>query len=347
MKKASSWIGLLLVFSLALGISAPAFASNVDLSTTEAQQAFLDNGHGEYILLSALSSSRNLSEVVYAEVKDSGDIYQLSDSKYLSRAYDNVYLLSDKIEVDTEDFANNAVVFDQYNISDNLRTEMQSVISAQKELGNEDLVVNVYAPSINEIQPLADEPLGTTYYTYTMDGVTYDMKDYSVKYSNLSSGMIKKKDENALPAAKSFFNFVVTCAGTVSKRITAFGVGLSAYDFYKSVVGEVVTGQSGDLIYTNLIWDKVIKETYCADPVYGDYPNPGCISYKVWLNRHDTYQFYSETGKGELTQPFLSEVKYSPNFEDPCPEAILSGISTTYNDPWIYTTLYGNKIQLT
>lgn len=338
-----------MALSFILNISLPALASNADSSTGETRRAFVDNGHGEYAMLTTLSRPKGFSEIVYAE--DNGnedeDVYELSNGKYLLKAYDSIYLLSDKIEVDIENFESNADVFNRYNISDSFRDDIQSVISAQKALGNEDLVVEIYAPSINEMQPLADEPLGTTYYTYTVDGVTYDMKDFSVKYSNLSSGMYEKKDKDALPAAKGFFNFVVTCAGAVSKKVTAFGVGLSAYDFYKSVVGEVVTGQSGDRIYTNLIWDEVVKETYCADPVYGDYPNAGCISYKVWLNRHDTYQFYSETGKGELIQPFLNEVMYSPNFEDPCPEAILSGISTTYVDPWIYTKVFDTRIQLT
>lgn len=233
-------------------------------------------------------------------------------------------------------------------ISDYLREDMQKVIDTQKKLNNEDLIIEIYAPGFayNGIQPLADEPLGVRYYNYYYGGHIYRMKDYSVKYFNLSSGLIEKNGTITLNHAKAFTNFVVSAAGAVSKTVTAFGIFSSAYDLYKTYCGEVVTGISSDRIYTNLIYNRIIKETYAPDPVYGDYPNAGCISHKAWLDRHDTYQYYGATGNSYLSKPSLNTEHFSENFEDPAPEAILNGISSTYIDGFLSTTIFNTTVRL-
>lgn len=53
---------------------------------------------------------------------------------------------------------------------------------------------------------------------------------------------------------------------------------MSAYDLYKSIRGEVINGTGDDYIRTNLIYSRIVKETYAQDPVYRDYPNAGCVS---------------------------------------------------------------------
>lgn len=320
----------------------------MDLAVNETEQAFVDNGHGEYTMISPSDRLASLGEtVVYGTSQDNGDTYILPNGKYLTKAYEDTYLLSDKINVNIDDFMSNTEVFNRYNVSNNLRDEMQSIILAQKALGNKELVIEAYAPSIDVRQPLGDEPLGTRYYTYYLNGTTYNLKDYSVKYSNLSTGMKQVKDTEALPAAKEFVYFLLYKTGEgLLEQLGAFSKLLSAYEVYKQACGTVTTAQRGDLLYTNLIWDKITKETYCEDPI-GEYPNPGCVSYKVWLNRHDTYQYYASTGQSYLIKPVLNKTVYSDHFANPAAEAIQNGFASTYYDPWLYTYVYSSKIQLT
>lgn len=352
MKKRFKLFAAIISFSMMLTSFIPASADDVMFMETS-KQAFINNGHGEYILVSVSTNSidsNNDIEIVYANTIEQGYCYIMADGKYLINAYNDIYQLSDRIEVDVENFSSNSEELNRYNVSEDLRFEIQSIINEQKSIGNDELEIEIFAPSINQTSSLAGEDT-TQYYTYTLDGVTYDMKDYSVKFSNLHTGFISKTDQEALSTAKAFVNFVVSCAGTQSKIVSAFstvaGISQSAYDVYKSIHGEVRGAQYGDMIETNLIWDKLIKETYCADPIYGDFPNAGCITYKVWLNRHDTYQFYQDTGEGFLVQPSLNKIMYSPLFNNPCPEAIANGIHTSYVDKWLYTTVFDTKVQLT
>lgn len=121
---------------------------------------------------------------------------------------------------------------------------------------------------------------------------------------------------------------------------------MSAYDLYKSIRGEVITGSGDDYIRTNLIYSRIVKETYAQDPVYRDYTNAGCVSHKVWLDHNETYHYFRTKGSGELTKTPLRKEIYTEHFKNPAPIAIDNGISTTHYDFPLTTSLYGKTIRL-
>lgn len=266
--------------------------------------------------------------------------------QYLVLANDNTYILTDEVIVDIDDYAANETTFNQYDISDDMREEMDAVITAQKTLGNDDLEIVVYAPSnvSSGIQPRGNAPIGTTYYEHYANGITYKMKNYTVAYRNLSTGMIEKKGTGTLSQAKAWTNFVVSAVGAVSKTVGAFGIFSSAYEAYKASKGAVVTGSSSDHMYTNLVYDRLMKETYAAD-IYGDYIL-GCVSYKVWLNRHDNYQYYGSTGRAYYGSDTLNTEHYSENFNYPSPTAIQNAGGGYYIDGFQYTKVFGKTVRL-
>lgn len=347
----------LLVLCTLVSISSPALAYIPDLSFSDGV-VMQYNGHGEYTITNAINSifpktksdskSISVGDAVFAEATNDSDIYRIDSDRYLTLARDNTYLLSDKISVNIDNFSSNEEVFDRYKISEDLRVDMENVIDTQRELGNNDLVIEVYAPSITSsgVQLFGNEPIGEFYYTYVGDyGITYYLKDVTVKYSNLSTGMIKITGTNILAKAKGFISIAIDIGSSLNKTVNAFSSVLgfigSAYDVYKAVSGEVYQGKSGDYMYTNLIYDRVLKATYVRE-ISGTYNMLSYMSYKAWLNRHDTYQYYGETGKGQLTQPSLNLEIYSPNFKDPAHEAVYGPLTDSY----LYATIHGLKVKL-
>ncbi len=357
MKKFMSCI---LVITMMVALSAPVFAESV-ISTDSL--CFTYNGHGEFVAtpgnvimiknqkIDTLQVGNKISAVPTVDK----EIYAINNSdKFLVACSGDKYLLSDKIDVDTQNFENNIENFEKYGVSERLKNDMQSVIEEQTAIGNNNFTIEVYAPALNEatgeVSVMADEPLGTRYYTYYYDGMYHNMKDYSVKYSNLSTGMIKKEGTATLNTAKNFVSFIVSSAGGVSEVVNAFGtylgVVMSAYDLYKSLFGEVISGTANDYISTNLIYARIVKDTYAQDPVYLDYPNIGCVTHKVWLSHNETYHFYHSKGRGELTSTELNKEIYTENFRDPAPYAIDNGISATHFDFPLMTTIYGKLVRL-
>ena len=261
----------------------PTFAVNFD--AVENTKSFIYNGQGEFIAsglnLSSMQKENNISslnkgEHIIAMPTDDSEIYMILNSdKYLVACSENKYLLCDKIDIDIQNFSNNLENFDLYNVSDYLRNDMQNVILEQNALGNEDFKIELYAPSIIDSDVISlqnDEPLGTRYYSYYYDGVYTNMKDYSVKYSDLSTGMIKKEGTSTVDVAKDFVSLIITSAGGIYEVVNAFGsfagVAMSAYDLFENAYGEVINGTADDYISTNIIYSRIVKETYAQDLHY-------------------------------------------------------------------------------
>lgn len=359
MKKIISFI---LVTAIMITISVPTYAAEKTENAIDMTNVFICNGHGEYILFDIDSNITENNELdsFSAENKITAlptvdeEIFKVCNSdKYLVLTANNKYLLSDKIDVDIQNFSNNIRVFEQYNISNYLKEDMQQVIEKQKELNNNFFTVELYAPALvvpeDNVSIMSIEPLGTQYYTYYYRGKNNNMKDYSVKYSNLNTGMIKKSGTSTLSTAKNTTSLVISSASIVCEVVNVFGtyanVAISAYDLFKSLRGEVVTGTGDDYISTNLIYSRIVKETYAQDSVSKDYPNAGCVSHKVWLDHNETYQYYRTKGTGELTNTQIKKEIYTKHFKNPAPTAIDNGISTTHYDLPLTTSLYGKTVK--
>lgn len=344
-KLLSLLLSLSILFSMS--ISALAYESQ---SFSNDEIVLRSNGHGEYSLINSASSNlknsmKNSDDIITAMPTADSEIYHIKDNQYLTLTHDNNYLLTDKITIQIDNFSANEETLNQYDVSDDLRDEMRAVIAAQKSLGNNDLAIELYAPSAvsNEILPLVALPPETTYYTYRLDGTTFNMKDYMLKYVHLSASKLEKNGSEALSKAKVWKDFAVSAGGAISKSVTAFGVFSSAYALFKEYRGEVITGSSNDQVYTNLVYDRVTKETYVQE-FDGSYVK-GCVSYKAWLDRHDSYQFYGSTGKSYFGQHKLDAEHYSENFRSPAVTAIRHG-TTAYVDAFQYVTALDMTVRL-
>lgn len=312
-------------------------------------------GHGEFKILEGLSigwvnenidtlSDGDKVSVIATEDKE---IYKINDNKYLTLAHDNKYLLSDKIDVCINDYESNNSVFERYKISQNMRDEIKEVITKQKELGNSDFKIEVFAPSIaqkGDVQIMADEPLGYSYYTYNYNNQTFYMRDYSVKFSNVRTDDYEQSGTATLNKAKSFVNFIIAITSNWSSTISAFSLGQSAYDVYSAMYGTVGSGSSSDMMRTALVYSWIHKETIVRD-LYGEYAGSGCSSYKAWLDHHETYQYYGAVGQGYLTKPNLGKALYSEHFQNPAPTAINYGY-TGYTDYFLSTKIHGRNVVL-
>ena len=92
-------------------------------------------GHGEFEISEGLSmglineNMNTLSDGDRVRVIETEDeeIYKINDNKYLTLAYDNKYLLSDKIDVCIDDYESNHNMFERYEISQNLRDEIIAI----------------------------------------------------------------------------------------------------------------------------------------------------------------------------------------------------------------------------
>lgn len=312
-------------------------------------------GHGEFEISEGLSmglineNMNTLSDGDRVRVIETEDeeIYKINDNKYLTLAYDNKYLLSDKIDVCIDDYESNHNMFERYEISQNLRDEIRDVIDKQKELGNDDFKIEIFAPSIaqnSDVQIMADEPLGYSYYTYNYYNQTFYMRDYSVKYHNVRTDDYEESGAATLNKAKAFINFIIAITSNWSDTISAFSLGQSAYDVYSAMWGPVGSGSSSDIMRTALVYSWIHKETIARD-LYGEYAGSGCSSYKAWLDHHETYQYYGAVGEGYLTKPYIGEELYSEHFQNPAPTAIDYGY-TGYTDYFLRTTIHGRSVVL-
>ncbi len=349
------FISCFLILTIMTVMIIPVSAERIDIGNINNMLFAEYVGHGEFEITENISSGlinndinmiSNGDKVIVTATEDE-EIYKINEDKYLTLAYDDRYLLTDKIDVCVDDYESNYSVFEEYNVSQNIRDEIRDVISKQKALGNDEFKIEIFAPSVAQagnVQIMADEPLGYTYYTYNYNNQTFYMRDYSVKYSNVRSDDCEITGSTALNKAKAFVNFVISITSNYSTALNAFSLGQSAYQVYAVMHGNVGSGSSRDIIRTALVYSWIHKETIARD-LYGEYAGSGCSSYKAWLDHHETYQYYDTVGEGELFKPYIGEELYSQHFQNPAPTAIDYGY-TGYVDYFLRTTIHGRTLVL-
>lgn len=332
------FLSILLSISMVLGLlTSTAYANNA--STKHSATKFESIGHGEFRIAPSNSIASDevedveIGKVIIAYPTNDEEIFKISKDKYLLENTSNSYLLTDKINIDTENFDKNQRIFSKYSISSELITNMQEVVDSQKKLGNTEFSIELYAPSIlndkdmpsmdSISERVAEAPKYTNYKYKDKTGYTWNMRDCTIAYRHLHAGPVKKEGTSALSLSKAFANVVVSGAGIASTTISVFGVGKSLYDLYKAAKGPVISGSGGDLSTAVLIYDRLQKETSMMAQATGKYM-PGKNSHKVWFNRLDTYQLYGSNGQSFSGKNSINKTYYSKHWNDS--EAALSRI---------------------
>lgn len=324
--------------------------SSIATHTEETNKLTLkDMGHGEYAITDTNDSATYSADTIIASKTDDSTILYYSENQYLVETYNNHYILTDKTTFSADEISTKNL--EQFNFSEQTNDEIQQVAAKQLALGNKDFEVEIYQPSSNnDIQLHSNEPIGTNYYQYTYGGKTYKLKDYTVKYKTVNTGLLEQNDSNVLKVSKQFSSIVISAASAASKTIKLFvdkaGKFVTLYELYHSTFGAVKTGSSDDRTYTNLIYDRILKETYVADTRTDGKYILGAITHKIWLNRYDTYLLFKVNGNSLFIQPQLNQEMFSKNFKNPAPAAIQSVGGTYWTDDYFNTTVLGNRILL-
>lgn len=334
MKKANKFISMLIIITLCVSTYSVTYATSSSKILDEQSNLVLQmDEYGQYKI-----ATQKGYETVSAKATEDEEIFHLYDNKYVTWAYDDIYQLVDKIDVDINDFKLNNSIFSQYGISQTLIDNMEKAIVEQKEIGNDNFAISIYAPSmINAKQG----NVTTEYSYYYYNGKHF--RDISVKYWHMRTDMIENKGSNAKDIANAFINFIISAIGVGSTSVSAFGAGLSALDVYQAAYGTVSYGSHADYTNTLVVYDKIEKQTDME--FAGSWHDPGCISYKVWLDRNDTYQFYSSSGNSHLSKTPINFTYYSESFQSAAAR-VLYNFPTTYYDDAIRFRIYSTTVVL-
>lgn len=291
-------------------------------------------GNGQYGKTIETRTVNIDSRIIEAIATESEDIYLVDGNEYLVQVSQDIYTLAEKIEIDETDFNANTSIFEMYSIPEKLRDDIEENIEREALNDNEDFSISLYVPA--NISLLSSSATDFTYQGHKL-------RNYIVDYNNCSVGPVNKNGSNAKNAAASLTNFVLSCVGCVSKTVTIFGLGVSAYDVYASIHGEVQYGSQGDKTYSLLVYDKKTKDTHYYDP-YVQTWQEGCFSQYVKMKRNDTYQFYGATGKSELTKKTLSTTYWTEHYYDPL--FAVQAAPVGFVDNYIFVNLYGTSCRL-
>lgn len=350
MKKA---ISVFLTIVIAVTMTPFAFAIEANDVTGETVQ-FTSVGHGAFKLgkSSSFFSNRisdsvnaNTGDTIVAYPTEDEEIFETSDGRYLTQAYDDLYLLTNKIDIDVDNLGQYRAVFGINDISDELYVGIEDTIAEQKELGNEDFSVEIYIPSLvnnSEISSASrsGETTVSAEYIYSSPGLgKYRMKDYTVKYKNCNHQPVYWTGSIAKPSSESFITILISIAGIGYKSMSIFGIGISLYDLYKGVYGEV-EGSTKDSVNVSVVYDRLEKETKLYLTSAQGFVT-GKISHKVWLNYLSSLQFYQDKGQHLYNETIINSSYYSRYWDDN--EQTIARIK---KEPFISVMLYTTKVIL-
>lgn len=320
-----------LVLTMCISLSTPVLAVSLEMSSDGV--ILYPLGHGEYTTVpTTRSANGNCGNIILATASEYADMLFLSETKYLTPTGENIYLLVDKIDIDTDNFDANLETLKTYEIPEHRLEEIKTTITEQRDLGNDKLEVTVFAPVTENNKEKASDPLTTSSF-YNYKG--YRFKDVITFYKNMSTGMIRETGSGVLDIAKSAINFVISCAGVKSMTFTLFGISSSAYSVFESVFGPVAYGTSGDQISINIIYDKNAKDTYTWSDIYNDW-HYVFASDHVDIIKQETYQYYSSVGRGHLCTKNLGKSMSTKNYDNPAKEVVDWGFSPTSDSPISY-----------
>lgn len=323
MKKAISFF---LAIAMAV-MSMPVVFAVDSKEAVEGTVQFTSVGHGEFKLnnhasffSNKASDSVNAStgDTIVAYPTEDEEIFETSDGKYLTHAYDDSYLLTNRIALDVDNLEQYKAIFESNDISD-MYANIEDTVAEQKALGNKAFSVDVYVPDLlgNEGASVAG---GTTTvspeYTYrSSGGVAYRMKDYTAKYFNCTHRPVYWDGTQSKVSAKALVNIMISIAGIGATYISVFGVGVSLYDLYKNAHGEVINSSSSDSVEVSVVYDRLEKETKFFLTSAQNFVS-GKTSHKVWLNYLHSDQYYKAKGTHHVDDTFVNRSHYSKYWDN-------------------------------
>ena len=320
--------------AMVCSVGMPAFAVNEFNGVGEV--TFQNDGHGQYTRLDIReqvynSVVGNELEVVQALPTEDEGFYKVSETQYLVQAYDDVYTMSSKVELDPIDVKANTEIFEMYEISEALQKDITENIERENRKNNSEFIVELYVPSTVMRE------------TSTFQYNGHLLRNVVANYKGSSVGPIGKEGVGTKDKANSLFNAILSTVGVKSKTVSLFGAGKSALDVFIAVHGPVIVGTSDDKTWTMLDYNSHTKEIDYYNPIMACWEE-GCLTRYAELTKNTTYQFYGSTGKSYTTEKTLSEVYTSEHYDDP--QFAINTAPVLFIDGYIYTEFYDSKIKL-
>lgn len=330
-------ISVLLAGCLAASLTIPVGAT--ELATDQEYKArdtitVQSNGHGEYSVVTdskVKAATAQNKEVVLAYATEDSELYKVKENKYLMEVSDDTYLMMDCTRLNPDDVSANEMTYEKYNIPEDIQQNIANTITAQKEIGNTDVEVDLFAPSLSAANTTSE-----SYYTYGGN----KMKDVSVKYWHLSADSGQKQGSNVKNLAAALKNLALSAGGVVLLPVALFSVADSAFGVYKAACGPVNYGSAADKTYSNTSYDKIVRSTYVG---LGSNYLLGCVSQKVWFDTNSTYQYYQANGKHHTETTFLNTIRYTASWHNAA-EVATRHVHSVQRDPAVQTTVYGTKL---
>lgn len=337
-------LALIMTLCVAVAMVAPAIA----VSDSSRDNVVLQRiGHGEYAVVGdsdflavKQSSSHSLSngrDIITAKKTDDSKILYLSGNNYLCETHVGTYQLTEKLAIDSNtSLATAKRTLDNYN-ADDVMKNIEDIVNAQRELGNDELLIEIYVPAIltaNAANGQVTYP-ETEYYLFRdMNGKLWQMRDIYVKYWHLYTELTKVKGTNASSSAGAFVDVVISAVGLSNTSVSVFGLGKSLLSLYTAIYGPVVYSSSGDETWAKIIYDR-LEKTSQFKGTSGSYLT-GKKSDRVWLDRLFTYQYYSQHGRNYTREDSINRVKETEQWNDG--QAVIARVGT---EPPITAKLYG------
>lgn len=310
-----------------------AYAENVN--TTKDGIELEPLGHGAY--------GRSLNEVksgelIEAEPTEYDDIYRIDGEEYVIKVLDgegvdnDVYQSVKKESYEPDETDELMDMLEENGYPKTYIDRVKRTIERQKDLGNDNLKVSVFMPEEPALTRSGDEE--TIYYEYS----GYNFKDTITTYENCSSGMETiGEGEGTKEIAEELVKFVIM--GGLRFACPIFAGAISAYEFYEIVVGPVMRGGQMDRISGNIVYDKYDKITAAATSG-GSYTLGYCVSSKVYTDRIDIYEFFTETGESILEEQGIDEEAFSDNYKNPAKKVLEETPNSVYHDDELYTDIF-------
>ncbi len=310
-----------------------AYAENVN--TTKDGIELEPLGHGAYgHSLNEVKSG----ELIEAEPTEYDDIYRIDGEEYVIKVLDgegvdnDVYQSVKKESYEPDETDELMDMLEENGYPKTYIDRVKRTIERQKDLGNDNLKVSVFMPEEPALTRSGDEE--TIYYEYS----GYNFKDTITTYENCSSGMETiGEGEGTKEIAEELVKFVIM--GGLSFACPIFAGAISAYEFYEIVVGPVMRGGQMDRISGNIVYDKYDKITAAATSG-GSYTLGYCVSSKVYTDRIDIYEFFTETGESILEEQGIDEEAFSDNYKNPAKKVLEETPNSVYHDDELYTDIF-------
>jgi len=342
------------------------------------RSAFMEHvGHGEFrmierpsraemeanLISNAAVTSAQIGDVVaVAPVTDEllEGFYQVGRDTYLVQMTDTVYLLMEKIEVDTENLQNNAAAFAMRDICEERIEELESLIQEQRDLGNEDFSIELYYPAFLDtggFSPLWNVERTSAIWHYTCRyGRRWELWDviWAIRggYPDLIS---IARGANTRAAAQAFTSMGANSVGMLHPTLSMFGfVGgiiQSAFDLYVASGGRrTFTVHHEDWARYTFRYDRIIKDTRVRRSDLNHGFRTGSLTGRVWVDYVYVMQYYRHGGGILRNRRTINRVFESPHLNRRHELAIegfnlfLRGVTTNpIQDHSVYVTLHGNR----